>query len=297
MPHDIAISVVIPTYERPDSLLRCLDGVAAMAGAGPGLQVVVVNDGGTPPPSAAIDGLRERLDLTVVQQDRAGPAAARNVGAARARGGVVAFLDDDCVPATGWLEALSAGVVRDADVAVGGRTVNALPGNPYSSASQLVVDYLYAQHNDHGGEATFFASNNVAFPRRALLAIGGFDTSFARPAGEDRDLCDRWRRAGHRMTFVPEALVRHAHVLGPRSFWRQHFDYGRGAYAFRRARARRDGGRIALEPPHYYARLVRTPFATDAGVRALRLATLLAVAQLANAAGYAWERARPPLHS
>lgn len=295
MPRDVTISVVIPTYQRPEALLRCLDGVAAMAGAGPTLETIVVNDGGTAPPSAAIERLRGRLDLTVVQQERGGPAAARNAGAARAGGEVVAFLDDDCVPTPGWLAALRARFADAPDAAIGGRTVNALADNPYSAASQLVVDYLYAEHNDHGGEATFLASNNVAFPRRALLAIGGFDASFARPAGEDRDLCDRWRRAGHRMTFAPDAIVRHAHVLDARGFWRQHFDYGRGAYAFRRARALRDGARIALEPPRYYARLIRMPFASGDGARALRLATLLALAQLANAAGYAWERTRAPV--
>jgi GT2 family glycosyltransferase len=287
-----SISVVVPTFDRPAALVRCLDGIAAMRGAGPDLEVVVVNDGGAPLPEVARERLRGRLDLTVVEQRRAGPAAARNTGADRARSTFVAFLDDDCVPAAGWLAALEARFADDPEVAIGGRTVNALPDNPFSSASQLLVDYLYAQHNAAGGRPTFLASNNLALPRRALLAIGGFDVAFRRPAGEDRDLCDRWQRAGHRMVFAPEAIVQHAHALGPAAFWRQHFDYGRGAYAFRRARALRDGARIALEPARFYAQLVRTPFASGGGPRAVGLASLLVLAQLANAAGYAWERTR-----
>jgi GT2 family glycosyltransferase len=292
-----SISVVIPTFDRPAELERCLDGVVAMRGAGPDLEVVVVNDGGAPLPAPVRERLRPLLDLTVVEQHRAGPAAARNAGAERARGDVVAFLDDDCVPDAGWLAALAARFSTDPEVAIGGRTINALPHNPFSSASQLLIDYLYAQQNEDGARATFLASNNLAMPRSALLAIGGFDVTFRRPAGEDRDLCDRWQRAGHRMVFAPEAIVQHAHALGPRAFWRQHFDYGRGAYAFRRARALRDGARIALEPARFYAQLVRAPFASGVGGRAVGLATLLVIAQLANAAGYAWERTSAATHS
>jgi len=291
------ISIVIPTYDRPAALARCLAGVAAMAGADGDLEVIVVNDGGVPPPAATVERLRERIDLTVVAQPRRGPAAARNAGAARARQPVVAFLDDDCVPAAGWLTALTARFAAHPDVAgaalaVGGRTVNGLPDNPFSSASQLLIDYLYDYHNAGGATPRFLASNNVAFPRDALLAIGGFDTGFPRAAGEDRELCDRWTRHGHRLTFAPEAVVHHAHALGATSFWRQHFDYGRGACAFRRARARRDGARVTFEPARFYANLLRAPFARDHGAHALRLAALLALAQLANAAGYARERTR-----
>jgi GT2 family glycosyltransferase len=285
------ISIVIPTYDRPAALARCLAGVAAMAGARPDLEVIVVNDGGAPPPERSLQHLRDQLDLTIVEQPHGGPAVARNAGAARARSPFVAFLDDDCVPAADWLAALAARFAAAPHVAVGGRTLNGLPDNPFSTASQLLIDYLYKVHNA-GAAPRFFASNNVAFPRHALLAIGGFDTGFPRAAGEDRDLCDRWRQRGHAMAFAPEAVVHHAHALGPASFWRQHFDYGRGACAYRRARVQRDGTRVAFEPPRFYANLLRAPFACGRGARALRLAALLALAQVANAAGYSWERTR-----
>ena len=45
---------------------------------------------------------------------------------------------------------------------IGGRTVNALPGNPYSTASQLLIDYLYSYYNADSGQARFFTSNNLA---------------------------------------------------------------------------------------------------------------------------------------
>ena len=286
------ISIVVPTFDRPAELAHCVDGIAAMDGAGPDLEVVVVNDGGTPPPVTLVERLRRRPDLVLLEQPRSGPAAARHTGVARARGGLVPRPADACGPGPGWLAPRAARLAADPDAAVGGRTVNALPDNPFSSASQLLVDHLYAHHNGDGAAPRFLASNNVAFPRRTLLDLGGFDAAFPRPAGEDRELCDRWRRRGLRMAFAPDAIVHHAHVLGPATFWRQHFAYGRGAYAFRRVRARQDGVVIPFEPSRFYADLVRAPFRSGGGARAVGLATLLVVAQLANAAGYAWERTR-----
>lgn len=124
------ISIVVPTFDRPAALSRCLDGIAATAGAGMDLEVVVVNDGGEPPSRAVIERLRGRLDVRVIERRRAGPAAACNAGAESARGTVVAFLDDDCVPQQGWLAALAVRCAAEPDAAIGGRTVNALPENP-----------------------------------------------------------------------------------------------------------------------------------------------------------------------
>jgi hypothetical protein len=75
-------------------------------------------------------------------------------------------------------------------------------------------------------------------------------------------------------------------------FARQHFGYGRGAYPFRQARARRGEEPPRVEPLGFYARLVAYPFAAGAGWRAPRLAALLTVAQAANAAGFMYERRR-----
>ena len=288
------ISIVIPTYNRPDALARCLAGVAALTGVPDGLEVIVVNDGGEPSPGPVVARFGDRLDVVVLEPAHAGPAAARNAGAARARHPFVAFLDDDCVPAPGWVAALVERFAAAPGDAIGGRTLNALPANVFSSTSQLLIDYLYDHYNAGGARPTFLASNNLAFPRDELHAIGGFDPAFPRAAGEDRDLCDRWRRRGHRLTYAPEAVVHHAHALTLRSFWRQHFDYGRGAYAFRRARATREHGRVELEATSFYRNLLRAPFAPDAGARgrAPLLAAALAVSQLASAAGFLWERAQ-----
>jgi hypothetical protein len=91
------------------------------------------------------------------------------------------------------------------------------------------------------------------------------------------------------MTYAPEALVYHAHALTFRTFWRQHFHYGCGAFRFRQARAQRACGRIRLEPLSFYLNLLRHPFSQAQGQQVLLLVALLMVSQVANAVGFLCE--------
>jgi GT2 family glycosyltransferase len=288
-------SIVIPTYRRPERLAACLAALARLDYPRERFEVIVVDDGSGAPPAALVAAQAGRLTVTLVEAVHAGPAAARNAGAARARGDYLAFTDDDCAPDPGWLRALARAATSAPGQMLGGRTVNALADNLWAAASQVLVEYLYAYYNSGAagtGEARFFTSNNLALPADDFRALGGFDGRFPLAAGEDRDLCDRWLAAGHRMTYAPAAVVRHAHALTPRRFWRQHLTYGRGAWRFHRGRAERGRGRLRLETIGFYAGLVRFPFGRARGWRAAALAALLIVSQAANAAGFALERAR-----
>src|SRR5207247_10297291 len=118
---------------------------------------------------------------------------------ARAKYGVCA--DDACLPARDGGQAPTARFDRAPDHLVGGRIINALPENPHSTAAQLLIDYMYAHYNCDRQHANFFASNNLAVTAERFRAIGGFDTSFPLPAGEDREFCDRWLHYGYEMTY------------------------------------------------------------------------------------------------
>lgn len=281
-------SIVIPTFDRPGPLGTCLYALDALDFPRDRFEAIVVDDGGTAP-DAVVAAFDTRFSVTLLKQAHRGPAAARNAGVERARGRYLAFTDDDCAPAPGWLRALEAGLSASPGHAVGGRTVNALPDNPYSTASQCLIDYLYAYYNADPRRARFFASNNLAVPADRFRQIGGFDTTSPRAAGEDREFCDRWLRHNFGLTYAPEAVVRHAHHLTMAGYCRQHFNYGRGAYYFRRERARHHRGSIELEPRTFYARLLRYPSKIASGPAALRLTSLLALSQGSNAAGFAWE--------
>jgi glycosyltransferase involved in cell wall biosynthesis len=284
-------SIVVPTYRRPGRLAACLETLAALDYPRDRFEVIVVHDGSGSRAPGRMAEVRDRIALTILAQPHAGPATARNTGAARARGDFIAFTDDDCMPEEDWLRALAARIVSAPSHAIGGRTINALPDNLYSSATQFLVDYLYEWHAAHRG-APFFASNNLAVPAELFRARGGFHPGFPLAAGEDREFCQRWARCGGWMTYAPEAVVRHAHPLTLRSFWRQHFTYGRGALHFHRLRAGSRDEQPDPTPVSFYLKLVGSPLSRAEVRRRLSLTVLLALAQAATMAGYWRERLR-----
>ncbi len=286
------VSVVIPTHNRPGPLRACLQALEQQDLPREQFEVVVVDDGSAAPPTSLIEAFDGRIRVSLVSQNNAGPAAARNAGAKRASGRIVAFTDDDCRPERGWVRALAACIDQDADALAGGRTVNALPDNLYATASQLLISYLYDYYNRSLGAAAFLTSNNFAMRADRFHAVGGFDERFPLAAGEDRDLCDRWLRNGMRLVYTPDAVVRHAHPLSLRGFVRQHANYGRGAFHYHQLRRERTDDPIPVEPLRFYVDLILYPIRLREERSRWRLAMLLGLSQAANAAGFFTERLR-----
>ncbi len=282
-------SIIVPTYDRPGQLATCLHSLSRLDYRRDRFQVIVVDDGSKIPLEVAVASFNDRLDVALLTQPQAGPATARNTGVARAKGDFLVFTDDDCAPTPDWLRKLAARFGAAPDRGIVGRTLNTLPDNLYSTASQLLIDYLCAYYNADPNQAHFITSNNLAVPADSFHAIGGFDMTFPRAGGEDREFCDRWLNRGYRIIYAPEALVYHSHALTFRTFWRQHFNYGRGAFRFHQARSRRSQERIRPEPLSFYLNLPCHPFSQVRGREALLLAALLVMSQVANTAGFLWE--------
>ncbi len=282
-------SIIVPTYNRPRQLADCLRALSALDYPRQHFEVIVVDDGSASPLAEVVAPFHPLFQLTLVTQDNAGPAAARNTGAALAQGEFLAFTDDDCLPSGRWLTSLAARFAEAPRQAVAGRTVHALPHNPFAAASQLIIDMVHAYYNADPAQARFSASNNLALPTGMFRRLGGFDATFR--TSEDRDLIDRWLHHGHRLTYAPDVLVYHAQLLTWRGFCRLHFSYGRGACRFHRARARRGCGPFRPDLRFYWHILASLPRALASGHQqpALSLALLLAAWQGANTAGYGWE--------
>ena len=135
-----------------------------------------------------------------------GPAAARNLGCAAARGDVLVFIDADCEPEPAWLRKL-VDKAQDADL-VQGMVL------PPAGAAVQPFDRFLAVTSEYG----LYQTANLAIRRDLFERIGGFE-SIIRPAngkelGEDAWLGWRAKRRGARSTFAADAVVRH--VVFPR---------------------------------------------------------------------------------
>jgi glycosyltransferase involved in cell wall biosynthesis len=276
-------SIIVPTYNRPAGLAACLEALSRLDYPRDLFEVMVVDDGSETPLQAVVSDFLDRLDVTLLTQTHAGPAAARNTGAKRAKGKFLAFIDDDCTPVPDWLQKLADRFTEIPDQAIGGRIINSLSGNSYSTTSQIILDVVYAYYDGSRDRPPFFPSGNLALPADQFRAIGGFDITFE--TSEDRDLCDRWLSHGFGMTYAPEVLVYHNHPLTFDAFWRRYLNYGRGAFRFGKATVGR-GSRCFRVDYKFYATLFRYPFSQYGGKRALFFTVLLAITQVANALGF-----------
>jgi glycosyltransferase involved in cell wall biosynthesis len=267
-----AISVIVPTRDRPASLARCLAAIGRQE-AHAELEVIVVDDGSR-------DGARVRALLAeqagarLLNGGGRGPAAARNVGTSAARGDVICFTDDDCEPEPGWAQALSARIANGAP-AVAGRTVNPEPEDRVAAASELIAAQL-SEFSYRNGRIPFAASNNLACTPELIEAIP-FDEAYPSPGGEDRDWCARAAQAGFELVREPEAVVAHRQDLDLLGFWRRNTRFGRAARRF----ATTHGRGLTPSPVGLYADLLREGFRVGPAV-----GSLVCLAQVATAAGY-----------
>jgi len=285
-------SIIIPTFNRPVGLNRCLAALARLDYPKNEFEVIAVDDGGEAELEPVIDSYRPAIYLTLLLQPNSGPGAARNHGAAHASGRFLAFIDDDCEPREDWLHALDIAVTRMPDALIGGWVVNGLPHNPNAAASQQIADFLYRHFNRDPARGRFFPSNNIAVAAELYRQVGGFDATF-RIASEDRDLCDRWLWHGLRLVAVPDAAVVHSRNMSFQGFWKQHFQYGRGAFAYATARRLRGGGPVPFEGWRFHLGLILAPLRRSVRPRSFYLSFLILISQVAIVVGYGCEaRAR-----
>lgn len=187
------VTIVIPTRDRHASLTRTAAAIVAQR-TRRSFEVVVVDDGSTPPVSGAdLPGLSA---VRVVLGPHRMAAGARNAGIAAARAPVVLFTDDDTEPEPGWLDAAVEYLHEHPDhVGVEG-VVTSPPWDPlheYSISTEAPGAYLTC---------------NIAFRRDVLRDIGGFDDESFPMHCEDVDLALRARRLGP-IGFEPRMRILH----------------------------------------------------------------------------------------
>ncbi|AOB32561.1 glycosyl transferase family 2 [Bordetella sp. H567] len=202
------ISVVVPTYRRPDLLERCLGALLRQTLPSADYEIIVCDDG---PSDAARQTVSKMtpvaggpsvryIPVTATQ----GPAGARNAGWRHARAELIAFTDDDTVPDPAWLAAGLAAFRPGVD-ALSGRIVMPLPPNP--------TDYELDASRLQDAE---FATANVFLRRAALEHVGGFDPRFRLAWREDSDLHFALMEHGLRIERAPQAIV--VHPIRPGAF-------------------------------------------------------------------------------
>lgn len=245
-------SVVIPTYNRMDTLPEVLDALDTQEEP-PEFEVIVVDDGSTDGTWEYLEERRSSIPTLTLRQENAGPALARNWGVERASGDRVAFLGDDTVPQRGWLRAHAEAATSFGDhplLAVIGYTawhprMKLSPFLRYINEYGLQFGYALIEDRDDV-PFNFFYTSNLSLPRRAL-AEEPFDLGFPYPAWEDIEVAYRLKKQGLRLVYRPEAQVLHDHPTDLRRFMGRQEKAGYSAVVFHQ-RHPELGGFLGLSP-------------------------------------------------
>jgi GT2 family glycosyltransferase len=275
-------SIVVPTCDRESALDGCLDALGSLEAPTRSFEVIVVDDGGSGPLDELIAPYSRSLDLTLHRQPNRGPGAARNAGAQLARGELLAFIDDDVRVSAGWLGAMDQAARAAPSAAFGGRIAPPDGAGRSAAVSELIVD-LATERRERPAAPSFLPSSNLVVPAADFHLVGGFDRALR--VSEDRELCRRWLASGRSLAYVAGAACTHAKRLTVAGFAKQHFRYGQGAFAFQRGRPD-PGSLIEVIEPRFYRRVLRV-CGSALGRGDLAQIGLIALWQLANAAGFA----------
>jgi len=286
-------SVVIPTYNRPEPLKKCIESLQALHYDPTEVEILVVDDGGRFPLEQILEEFPGPIAVRFFKQANAGPGAARNTGVGKASGRFIVFVDDDCIATPTLLSDYGTGFAQTPEALLGGRVLTDSRQNLCCQSSQMVIDMVHSFFNKNPEQARFFSSNNFAVPREMFLAIGGFMARTFRLASEDREFCDRWKHQGHGLRSLAGAAIFHEPNLSLYRYTRMYFRYGRGAFVYQRVRSQRGSGTLQEDSGFHVqlVRLMRRFLRRYTLSQKVRIVALLGIWQLANAAGFFYELA------
>ncbi len=194
-------TIQLCTYNRAHLLERVLEACFEQTVPADSYEVVLVNDGSSDDTPHVIEAARARAScaFTVVNQENAGLARARNRGIARARGERIVFIDDDVLPVPSFVAEHLRSHERSPDAVVRGAVINT------ESFERLPVP-VWTPANYSGN---FFWTTNVSAPLAKVREVGAFAEGFREYGWEDIELGLRLRAAGVRGVFNRFALAFH----------------------------------------------------------------------------------------
>lgn len=246
-----AVSVVISTRDRAESLQRCLDSLAAVDY--PQLEVVVVDNAAKTDATRVLVAERygDNPRFRYVAEPRPGLSNGRNCGLRAASHEIVAYTDDDTEADRWWIHALAAAFVEHPDA---GCVTGLVPTAEIDTPSQQHFDRRVSWSSNCAprrftlltspppnraypfAAGIFGTGANFAVRRQLMIDLGEFDTLLGAGAptmgGEDLDAFVRVILDGHALVYQPAAVVWHHHRVAPEALKRQLYGYGLGLSAY-----------------------------------------------------------------
>lgn len=192
------IAVIIPHYNDPERLTRCLDALVPQAG--PDVEIVVADNAST----VDLEQVRAAFPtVRFVTEPDSGAGPARNRGVAETIAPWLMFIDADCLPASDWL-AVGRRVAKEGTI-IGGRVDVFHETPPPRSGAEAFEQVFAFRMQSYLTKAAFLGAGNLVTSRMVFEDVGGF-----RPAvSEDKEWSQRAAAAGYTLAFEDGFAVGH----------------------------------------------------------------------------------------
>ena len=197
------ISIIIPVWNSPGLLRRCLDALGAQTLSRDMFEIIVIDNGSTDDTS---DVARSFPGVILLNEPRPGSYAARNRGLRQARGIYVAFTDADCLPAPDWLEKGLAAAGRHPDAGVLAGRIELFEEGETEGPAFSDYERLFSFPQAYAARGNCATANWIS-RRTVFQEFGGFDERLK--SGGDRQMALRIRDAGLPLIHAPDMLVLH----------------------------------------------------------------------------------------
>ena len=220
----IQYSVVVPAYQSERVLPHCLAALLRQSIDQTQYEIIVVDDGSTDRSAEVAEQMLRQTAARVIRATHHGPAQARNLGAQAAQARLILFTDADCAPAPDWIAQMAS--------AFDDPSISGAKGAYRTHQRSLVARFVQQEYQDKYDRLLaqpaidFVDTYAAAYRREIFLASGGFDPVFTTSSVEDQELSFRLARQGHRLVFVPDAIVYHQHNASWRGYLRRKFGIG-----------------------------------------------------------------------
>ena len=199
------VSVIVPALNEGDYIATCLDSLMKIQYPSSKHEIIVVDNGSMDNTAQVI----RKYPVQSVFEPKRGAAAARNRGAAIARGSVLAFVDADCAVCKHWLEAIT-------HILCNGHNIHGVMGpsrgvnrSLWAEFRQRQVEEFIAEASMGGDNVSKAATTSFAILKSVFNKVGGFDERYLR--AHDIELSIRLHSHGYKIAFEPRAWVLHMH--------------------------------------------------------------------------------------
>jgi glycosyltransferase involved in cell wall biosynthesis len=208
------IALIICTRDRCQKLVRCLDAVQRIT-FDRSWELIIVDNGSTDETAAIVSEFIKTTNVRTIYlfEPKPGKSTGLNTALTVAQGQLLAFIDDDCYPAPDFLSQVWSAFDDPSVGYIGGRIMLHDPADYPITINESITPRTFPARSFVCAGCVQGA--NMAFRRRVLLDIGGFDPIFGPgamfPAAEEIEAVSRASALGWKGEYRPEVVVRHHH--------------------------------------------------------------------------------------